>query len=230
MRILVAEDRARTPQPLGDALARNGYRVITADTGGAVLAAYGDVDLVLLDVDLADIDGLEVCRRIRAHSQTPIIALTEATAGVDRVLVLHAGADDCLNKPYELRELLARIDAVMRRFRASHGQRRQMKRLSIGGLCINAEARDVRMHGQPVDLTRKEFDLLYHLASNPGSVLSRERLMAEVWGDSTAHTRTARASRTIDTHVSSIRSKIGSKWIRTVRGVGFQFGVADQTT
>ncbi|MDW5329503.1 response regulator transcription factor [Plantactinospora sp. KLBMP9567] len=228
MQILVVEKQTRTIKPLGDDLARNGYRTRTASTGATALEAYEDAELVVLDVDLPDIDGLEVCRRIRAHSQTPVIALTDGDAGVDRVLVLQAGADDCLDKPYEFRELLARIEAVMRRSHRPGQPRARLGHLSIDGLCINPASRDVRMHGEPVDLTRKEFDLLYHLASNPDNVLSRERLMAEVWGDSTLHARSSRGSRTIDTHVSSLRSKIGSNWIRTVHGIGFRFSGADR--
>jgi DNA-binding response OmpR family regulator len=208
-------------------LERNGHNVVAVTTGAAALEGYEAVDFVLLDLDLTDIDGLEVCRQVRVGSRTPIIAFTAGGGGLDRVLGLQAGADDCLEKPYEFRELLARIDAVMRRLgpEQTHACHSWANSVSVRGLCMNVAARVVKVHGKFVELTRKEFDLLLYLACHPETVLTRERIMAEVWGDETTHALSTRASRTIDTHVSSLRGKLGDAgWIMTSRGIGFRLG------
>lgn len=184
---------------------------------------YAQYDLLLLDLDLSDIDGVEVCRVIRAASEMPIIALTERSTELVRVLCLMEGCDDCLAKPYGFRELLARIEAVMRRVR---GRPASVQRISRGPLSIDTETREVRLSGELVSMTRKEFNLLHVLASQPGTVLSRERLMTEVWEHTGPSAFSGRqGSRTIDTHVNAVRSKLGNNgWIVTVRGVGFRFG------
>ncbi|MGW1773311.1 response regulator transcription factor [Streptomyces sp. NPDC002104] len=206
-------------------LERLGHDVTCAPTGAEALTLHQEADLVLLDLDLPDIDGLELCRRIRAHSQVPVIAFTDSGTELDRVLGLWAGADDCLDKPYEFRELVARIEAVTRRTRPRELVRESLTVVSIGALRVDAESREVLVRGRLVDLTRKEFDLLYYLAQNSGKVVSRQQLMKEIWGDPRGDEIGARASRTVDTHVSSLRSKLGgSAWIRTVRGVGFRLG------
>ncbi|WP_435845090.1 response regulator transcription factor [Streptomyces flaveolus] len=206
-------------------LERLGHDVTCVTTGAAALEAHQDAELVLLDLDLPDIDGLEVCRRIRALTRTPVIAFTDSGTELDRVLGLRAGADDCLDKPYEFRELVARIDAVTRRTRSREKGRESLTALSIGGLSIDAASREVMVRGRHVDLTRKEFDLLYYLARHSEKVVSRQRLMTEIWEDPRPQELGPRASRTVDTHVSSLRSKLGdSRWIRTVRGVGFRVG------
>ncbi|MFD4371226.1 response regulator transcription factor [Streptomyces sp. NPDC058486] len=206
-------------------LERLGHDVTCAATGAEALTLHQDADLVLLDLDLPDIDGLELCRRIRALSQVPVIAFTDSGTELDRVLGLWAGADDCLDKPYEFRELVARIEAVTRRTRPRELVRESLTVVSIGALRVDAESREVLVRGRLVDLTRKEFDLLYYLAQNSGKVVSRQQLMKEIWGDPRGEEIGARASRTVDTHVSSLRSKLGdSAWIRTVRGVGFRLG------
>jgi DNA-binding response OmpR family regulator len=226
LQILVVGDQPDHARSLARGLASHGHDIVTVGTGAAALAAYGDAELVLLDLQLPDVDGLEVCRRIRHSSDTPIIAFTDRGAELDRVLGLQAGSDDCLDKPYEFRELLARIEAVMRRSRPPETQQAgQAGTLTIGALELDVASREVRVGGSLVELTRKEFDLLHYLADNAGTVVTRQRLMAEVWGDPTSHAASMQASRTIDTHVSSLRSKLGgSGWIRTVRGVGFRFG------
>jgi DNA-binding response OmpR family regulator len=185
-------------------------------TGDQALHPRSDTDLILLDLDLTDMDGLEVCRRIRAVSDTPIIAVTERESELDRVLGLQAGADDCMVKPYGIHELLARIAAVMRRARPP----RAAQTIEHGHLLVNTATRKVAVHGQPVELTRKEFDLLHMLAMQPGTVISRRQLMTQVWNDSWPQ-----QGRTIDTHVSNLRGKLGSSdWVVAVRGIGFCLG------
>jgi DNA-binding response OmpR family regulator len=225
MRMLVVGDQTERGRPLAGSLERNGHEVVTVETGVAALAGHGEADLVLLDLDLPDIDGLEVCRRIRLSSEKPVIAFAEGDDGLDRVLGLQAGADDCLAKPYEFRELLARIEAVTRRLRPLGTSHLRPSPAFVDGLWLDVATRAVRVHGSTVELTRKEFDLLFFLVSHADTVLTRQRIMAEVWGQKAIHTRSAQASRTIDTHVSSLRGKLGDgMWISTVRGVGFRLG------
>ncbi|TWF84752.1 response regulator transcription factor [Streptomyces capillispiralis] len=213
--VLVVESKSHHAESLLLGLRRHGHRVDRAETGGAALQAYTQADLVLIDLELPDLDGLEVCRAIRTVSDTPIIALTARATELDRVLGLQAGADDYMVKPYGFRELLARMHAVMRRARP---QPRTADVISRGPLRIDVGSREVSLDGKPIGVTRKEFDVLYLLAANPDNVIPRKRLMQQVWGDSWSR-------RTVDTHVSSLRSKLGdSDWIVTIRGVGFRLG------
>ncbi|MDO0937284.1 response regulator transcription factor [Streptomyces sp. DG2A-72] len=214
-RVLVVENSAHYSESLVMGLKRHGHEVNSVETGGAALQSYLDADLVLIDLELPDLDGLEVCRAIRSAADTPIIALTARGTELDRVLGLQAGADDYMVKPYGFRELMARMDAVMRRM----GPRpRTAEVISHGPLRIDARSREVSLDGEPVFVTRKEFDLLYLLASRPDNVIPRKQLMQQVWGDSWSR-------RTVDTHVSSLRNKLGdSDWIITIRGVGFRLG------
>ena len=200
-------------------LQRHNHDTESVGTGVDALRAYHRADLLLLDLELPDIDGLEVCRGVRNACDTPIIAVTNRGSELDRVLGLQAGADDYLVKPYWFRELMARIDAVMRR---ATGPRRGavLGPIDRGPLQIDPARREVRMRGRLVALTRKEFDLLCLLASRPDAVFSRQELALRVWDGNCTE-----SSRTIDTHVSSVRNKLGSStWIVTVRGVGFRFG------
>ncbi|WP_426798052.1 response regulator transcription factor [Streptomyces sp. YGL11-2] len=211
------ESDSEEAEVLVKGLQRHGHEVERVDTGIAALRAYDSVDLVLLDLELPDLDGLEVCRRVRSAGTTALIAVTARDTELDRVLGLQAGADDYLVKPYGFRELMARMDAVMRRVQANTAA---PPVISHGPLRIDAAARQVSLDGRRIDVTRKEFDLLYLLASQPDAVIPRKRIMQEVWGD-------VWSRRTIDTHVSSLRNKLGaSDWIFTVRGVGFQLGHA----
>lgn len=215
LRVLVAEGDRTEAETLVRGLRRHGYDVASVETGVAALREYPDADIVLLDLDLPDLDGLEVCRGIRSAGDVPVIAVTARGAELDRVLGLQAGADDYLVKPYGFQELLARMDAVMRRIRRSAVAART---ICHGELEIDVNARQVRLAGQPIELTRKEFDLLCLLAANPDTVIPRKRLMLEIWGDSWSR-------RTVDTHVGTLRNKLGdSSWVITIRGVGFRIG------
>jgi DNA-binding response OmpR family regulator len=225
MHILVVEQEVPTVRSLARGLERYDHEVRRVTTGAAALEQHEAADLVLLDLDLPDMDSLEVCRRIRRTSCTPVIAFNEPGTGLDRILSLQAGADDCLEKPFEFRELLARMEAVMRRVWPKETAARESTALTLGSLTIDAASREVRVDGAEVELTRKEFDLLHYLARNSKTVVTRQRLMAEVWEDPESHVLGARASRTLDTHVSSLRTKLGrSSWILNVRGVGFRVG------
>ncbi|MFH8258742.1 response regulator transcription factor [Streptomyces roseolus] len=215
LRVLVVEANTRDATLLLQGLNGQGYVTQSARNGAQALRLHRDADLVLLDLDLPDLDGLEVCRGIRAVSETPIITVTARDSELDRVLGLRAGADDCLVKPYGFRELLARMEAVMRRVRRQTSPARVA---AHQGLRLDADARTATLDGEPLDLTRKEFDLLFLLASQPGTVISRRQIMAQVWGDAGSP-----QGRTIDTHVGTLRGKLGSsEWIHTVRGIGFR--------
>ncbi|WP_078910478.1 response regulator transcription factor [Streptomyces sp. NRRL S-87] len=205
---------------LSNQLRRHGHTCTRAAHGGAALQAYGSADLVLLDLELPDLDGLEVCRAIRSVSRVPLIIVTSRESEIDCVLGLQAGADDYVTRPFGIRELMARIEAVMRRVQwqpaATAGPVQEI--LRHGRLRIDVGSREVTVDGAPVTLTRKEFDLLCLLAQHPDAVVPRRQLLQQVWGDSWSR-------RTVDTHVSSVRGKLGDPgWIVTVRGVGFRLG------
>ncbi|WP_323139352.1 response regulator transcription factor [Streptomyces sp. NBC_01549] len=216
MRVLVVESDDQAADSLVGRLGRTGHRARRVHSGRAALRSWEEADLVLLDLGLPDLDGLEVCREIRAKSNTPVITFTSGGTELDRVLSLQAGADDCLVKPYGYRELVARMEAVMRRAMSWS----TTSAISRGSLYIDPCSRQVRVGERVVEVTRKEFDLLYLLASLPETAMSRKDLMAKVWADEWAS-----SSRTIDTHVSALRGKLGdSDWIITVRGVGYRLG------
>jgi two-component system, OmpR family, response regulator RegX3 len=215
--ILVVEDEDAIADPLVAGLQREGYDVSRVATGEGALEA-SPADLVLLDLRLPDIDGLDVCRRLREHSRVPIIVLTARGEETDRVVGLELGADDYVVKPYGLRELIARIRAVMRRT-ASLGVGDGT--LRVGELEVDERSRRATLEGRELELTPKEFDLLAALARDPGAALSRQRLLAEVW-----QTSWYGSSKTIDVHVAALRRKLGDPgWIETVRGVGFRLRV-----
>jgi DNA-binding response OmpR family regulator len=214
MRILLVEDEDTIAEPLAAGLRREGFDVERAATGGAALAA-STADLVLLDLRLPDMDGLDVCRRLREHSDVPIIVVTARGEEADRVVGLELGADDYVVKPFGLRELIARIRAVTRRT-AARGDGREP--LRSGGLEVDERARRARLDERDLELTPKEFDLLAALARDAGAAISRRRLLEEVW-----ETSWYGSSETIDVHVASLRRKLGDPgWIETVRGVGFR--------
>ena len=214
MRVLVVEDERGIAEPLGEGLRREGFEVEWAPTGGAALEAP-EADVVLLDLRLPDMDGLDVCRLLRERSDVPIIVVTARGEESDRVVGLELGADDYVVKPFGLRELIARIRAVTRRGRTTA---RGDGAIRVGELEVDPRSRRVRVSGYEVDLTPKEFDLLAALARDPGTVVSRKRLLDEVW-----ETSWYGSSKTIDVHVASLRRKLGDAgWIETVRGVGFR--------
>lgn len=220
LRVLVVENHAGAADALVQELRRHGYLATSVGTGAMALQAHRAADLVLLDLDLPDLDGLEVCRRIRAAGDVPIITVTARGAELDRVLGLQAGSDDYVVKPYGFRELLARMEAVMRRTRRPAHAAGSRPIVSHGPLRMDGDTRESLLDGRRVDLTPKEFDLLYLLVAQSGGTVSRRELMSRVWDDDWSH-----RGRTIDTHVSSLRSKLGSRtWIVTVRGVGFRLG------
>jgi len=213
MNILLVEDEDAIAAPLAEGLRREGFDVERVATGTAALAAALP-DLVLLDLRLPDMDGTEVCQRLRARSEVPIIVVTAKGEEVDRVVGLELGADDYVVKPFGFRELLARIRAVLRRTQRGPSS----YRLVAGSLEIDLRARRVVLGGHEVELTPKEFDLLALLASDPGAVVSREHLLREVW-----KTDWFGPTKTVDVHVASLRKKLGDpRWIETVRGVGLR--------
>lgn len=214
MRVLLVEDEEAIAEPLADRLRREGYAVTWVGNAADAIAA-SEHDLVLLDLRLPDRDGFEVCRELRARSGVPIIVISARGDEVDRVVGLELGADDYLVKPFGIRELLARINAVTRRT----GERAPTSMvIRIGALTVDGEARRALLGGEEIELTAKEFDLLAVLAARPGAVVSRRRLLDEVW-DGRHHL----ATKTIDVHVASLRRKLGDPgWIQTVRGVGFR--------
>ena len=217
VQILVVEDEDTIADPLVNGLRREGYDVSRVSTGEEALEA-ASTDLVLLDLRLPDIDGLDVCRRLRERSRVPIIVLTARGEEADRVVGLELGADDYVVKPYGLRELIARIRAVMRR---SASLASDDGPLGVGALEVDGRARPATLDGCELELTPKEFDLLAALARDPGAAVSRQHLLAEVW-----QTTWYGSAKTIDVHVAALRKKLGDPgWIETVRGVGFRLRV-----
>jgi two-component system, OmpR family, response regulator RegX3 len=215
--ILVVEDEDAIADPLVAGLRREGYDVSRVATGEGALEA-SPADLVLLDLRLPDVDGLDVCRRLRERSRVPIIVLTARGEEADRVVGLELGADDYVVKPYGLRELIARIRAVMRRAASFGGSEGPLR---AGELEVDERSRRATLGGRELDLTPKEFELLAALARDPGAAVSRQRLLAEVW-----QTSWYGSSKTIDVHVAALRRKLGDPgWIETIRGVGFRLHV-----
>jgi len=218
MRVLLVEDEDAIAEPLADGLRREGFAVDRAATGEEALTAAA-ADLVLLDLRLPDGDGLDVCRALRERSDVPIIVVTARGEEADRVVGLELGADDYVVKPFGIRELIARMRAVMRR---STARPRTHEPLRVGGLEIDERARRAVLDGRELELTPKEFDVLATLARDPGAAVSRKRLLEEVW-----ETSWYGSSKTIDVHIAALRRKLGDPgWIETVRGVGFRLRAA----
>jgi DNA-binding response OmpR family regulator len=216
--VLLAEDDASISDPLARALRREGYDVdVSADGPGTLgRALAGGIDLIVLDLGLPELDGLEVCRRLRSEGRaTPVLVLTARADEVDTVIGLDAGADDYVTKPFRLAELLARVRALLRRGSA--------ETQVVQGVRIDPEARRAWSGEEELELTTKEFDLLWALIKDAGKVVTREQLMRDVWG-----AKWWASTKTLDMHVSWLRRKLGddahsSRYITTVRGVGFRF-------
>ena len=219
-RILVVEDEPTINQAVTDRLAAEGFAVRQAYDGpGAVDAAQEcQPDLVVLDVMLPGFDGYEVCRRVQATRPVPVLMLTARDDETDILVGLGVGADDYLTKPFSMRELVARVRALLRRVDRAAELARPAEpfRLEVGPLHIDRARREVRVDERVVHLTPTEFDLLVCLAEQPGTVLTRERLLAEVWD-----WPDAAGTRTVDSHVKSLRGKLGAAFVRTVHGVGY---------
>jgi DNA-binding response OmpR family regulator len=214
VKLLVVEDEDAIAEPLCEGLRREGFEVERAASGAEALVAK-EPDLVMLDLRLPDLDGFEVCRRLRERSGVPIIVVSARDEEVDRVVALELGADDYLVKPYGLRELIARIRAVMRRLEP---RSEDVRPLRVDGLEVDPRSRRAVLDGRELELTAREFDLLALLASDPGAVFGRGRIFEEVW-----ETRWYGSPKTIDVHVAALRRKLGDPaWIETVRGVGFR--------
>ena len=222
-RILVVEDEPAISEPLLGALAREGFDATVAPTGHEALALAERLKphLVLLDLMLPDADGRDVCRELRRRSDVAIIMLTARGTETDRIVGLELGADDYVVKPFSSAELIARIRAILRR----SGGRREAGALSvaIGELEVDEAARRATVAGEPLDLTRKEFDLLVRLVRDAGRVVHREDLMSEVWDENWFG-----STKTLDVHISSLRRKLADdadhpRYVHTARGVGFRF-------
>ncbi|MCW2288825.1 response regulator transcription factor [Leucobacter luti] len=222
MKILVIEDDDRVAAALCAFLRKSGFDTLRAADGAAGLACLdAEVDVVLLDLGLPDVDGIDLCRRIRARTGVPILIATARTDVQDRIQGLRAGADDFLVKPYDVRELVARIEAVTRRVRAMPQEGDHAAPIVVCGVTIDLVARQVSTAAGPIDLTPKEFDIVAVLARYPGVVVPRDRIIFEVW-----NTEWHAFQRSLEVHVGSIRRKTGrSELIETIRGVGYKLPV-----
>ena len=223
--VLIVEDDRNIAELLQLYLEKEGYAVITAEDGGKGLEKFRTIkpDLVLLDVMMPVMDGWAVCKAIRAESQTPIIMLTAKSETDDKVAGLKTGADDYITKPFEMKEVLARIEAVLRRT-GSVSTEKKARRLSFEKLVIDMDAFELIIDGKKVDTPPKEMELLYYLASSPNRVYTRNQLLDEVWGFDYFGD-----SRTVDVHVKRLREKlevVSENWsLKTVWGVGYKFEV-----
>jgi DNA-binding response OmpR family regulator len=214
--IVVVDDEPNIADLVDLYLARDGFRVLKAATGEAGLAAIKThrPRLVVLDIGLPDIDGLEVCRRLRQTTQIPVIFLTARDSEVDRVLGLELGGDDYLTKPFSPAELLARVKAVLRRVDGGGSP----EVVQAGPVTIDCARREVLIDEAPVEFTTKEFDLLRFLAERPGLALSRQQILDGVWGYDWFGD-----ARTVDVHIAQVRKKLGDRvTITTIRGVGYR--------
>ncbi len=221
-RILFVEDEAAIYEPFSKALRRNGFEPVIARTAAEAVSSAGQMepDLVLLDLNLPDGDGSDVCRTLRKSSDVPIVMLTARGTEMDRVLGLELGADDYVVKPFSSRELISRIRAVLRRARSD--SQAPAEPIEVGALRIDPGARSVLLSGEPVKLARREFDLLAELARNAGQVVTREDLMSRVWD-----VNWFGSTKTLDVHIRTLRRKLGDdsanpRFIETLRGVGFR--------
>jgi DNA-binding response OmpR family regulator len=227
--VLLVEDERAITEPLAEALEREGFDTTVAGTAAEAMesAAGREPDLVLLDIGLPDGSGLDVCREIRKGSDVPIIMLTARGSEADRVAGLELGADDYVVKPFSAREVIARVRAVLRRATPAPGGD-GADPIRIGDLTLDTARHEARVGDRPLELSRKEFELLRTLMESAGSVLTREALIDEVWDMNWFG-----STKTLDVHISGLRRKLDDdpkepRYIHTVRGVGFRFSGADE--
>ena len=223
--ILLVDDEESIQRLLAYPLERDGFRVVTAHDGEEALERFAaePIDLVVLDLMLPKLDGLEVCKRLRAQSTVPIIMLTARDDEFDKVLGLELGADDYITKPFSIREFRSRVRALLRRAAAPRREIREDETIEAGDLRIDPAKRSVSVRGEVPELTYVEFELLRTLAGAPGRVFSRQALLEAIWGDSAY-----REPRTIDVHIRHLREKLERdprtpEYVFTVRGVGYRF-------
>lgn len=222
--IVLIDDDPLITNPLQLSLERSGFTVLVADNGraGLQVALSAEPDVVVLDIMMPELDGWEVCRRLRQESSVPILMLTALGDEVDRILGLELGADDYLTKPFSTRELLARIKALLRRV-ALDTATKSAKQLTVGDVTLDFDTRRVQCNGKQLDLRYKEFELLTLLMNRAGNVVSRAHIFDEVWG-----TDWLGDTRTLDVHIRWLREKLEDnpskpQKIQTVRGVGYRF-------
>ena len=226
-RVLLVEDDPAIAEPLARALTRENYQVTAAGTGREALAAAAQVDVVVLDLGLPDMDGLDVARQLRSAGNTvPILILTARADEVDLVVGLDAGADDYVTKPFRLAELLARVRALLRRM---HDELPSTDEITVADVRLDVDAHRAYHRDRELQLTGKEFELLRVLMTHAGSVVGRDTLMREVWGSESLG-----STKTLDMHVSWLRRKLGDDansptYITSVRGLGFRFEAATAT-
>jgi DNA-binding response OmpR family regulator len=228
-RILLVDDEQAVQTLLTYPLRKEGYEVVGAMDGQEALDRFGEerFDLVVLDIMLPKLDGIEVCRRLRTRSQVPIIMLTAKGDEIDKVAGLEMGADDYITKPFSVREFRSRVKAALRRGNMA-GAVLGNEPIRSGDLEIDFERRSVQLHSKPVQLTYVEFEILAAMAASPGRVFTREMLLEHIWGDSTY-----RDPRTVDVHIRHLREKLETdakkpEYLFTVRGVGYRFRDADR--
>lgn len=225
-KILVVDDDSNIRELLRLYLDKEGYQTFFAGDGNEAVKKFGEVspDLVLLDIMLPGMDGWQVCREIRKKAETPVIMITAKGETFDKVLGLELGADDYVVKPFDAKEVIARIKAVLRRYTSASAP--DNKVAQYDRITINLTNYELLIDGRPVDTPRKELELLYHLASNPNRVFTRDQLLDEVWGFEYYGD-----SRTVDVHIKRLREKlegVSDKWtLKTVWGVGYKFETID---
>ncbi|WP_328359914.1 response regulator transcription factor [Streptomyces sp. NBC_00445] len=225
MHVLLVEDDEPVAESLRRGLIRYGFEVEWVTTGGAALAYEGPYDVVLLDLGLPDTDGLDVCKALRERGDVPIIVISARSDETDRVVGLELGADDYVSKPFGVREVIARIRAVMRRFQPRTAAESGPDRYGPS-LTIDRKAARVRLDGEEVSLAPKEYDLLAFLTEEPGALMSREQIMEAVWDANWFG-----PTKTLDVHVAALRRKLaGAITIEAVRGVGFRLEIVDGGT